>query len=157
MGKKISHDINLLEKRLRADVIKKHLIQSHLPLEVVCFTCGNSSKYLTEAGVNVHAVVNPDKWYTYAEIQRLYGLFDATSGHLPMPLMMDIAMELRRTLVKLPNVVHLPTGSGETYVTLCMAFPSTKIFPLYDLDDSTRYNSGAPLNSLVNSLNERNK
>ena len=47
--------INLLEKKIRAEVIKSYMEELHLPM-AVCMTCGNTAKALREVGVEVDAV-----------------------------------------------------------------------------------------------------
>lgn len=79
--------------------------------------------------------------------------FDATSGHLPMDCMRDIADEFYFHLHKtMPGSILLPTGSGETLVCLKMAFPKTIITAFYNMDAATQYEEDAPLNSLVGLL-----
>ncbi len=145
----IKHDLNLLQKQIRAIVINKYLHEAELPLEVVCFSCGNASYALKKAGLKVHEVLTADHWWTPAEIQRKYKCFDATSGHLPMPLMKEIADGLKMCVVIFDNEIEIPTCSGETIVCLRMAFPKGKFKPVYNLDKSTEFHIEAPLNCLV--------
>jgi hypothetical protein len=46
-------DLNLLEKKIRADIIYNHLLKSGLPPQCICFTSGNSSKFLKEKDLYV--------------------------------------------------------------------------------------------------------
>ena len=80
-------------------------------------------------------------------------MFDATCGHLPIPLMIEISTLLKQEIKSMPNSIELPTGSGESLVCLKMAFPNTVIKPLYNISKGTEYHSEAPLNNLVSLLN----
>lgn len=148
------HEYNILQKQIRAKVIKTHLevLLERSELDCVCFTCGNASKYLIKEGLNVTEVIKPKVWWSYNEIARYFKQFDATSGHLPFPLMVDIANELKAQVEHITNGFKLPAGSGETFVCLSMAFPDKLIHPVYGVDESTKYNEWAPLNSLVSAL-----
>lgn len=146
----MNRKFNFIQKEIRALVIKNYLT-SLGKNECVCFTCGNASKYLKQVGLNVTEIINPAKWYSYGEIQQEYNMFDATSGHLPMPLMMEIAKLLSNNteLKAMPKNNSIATGSGETIICLKLAFPFKNFQPVYNLDKSTEYNPGAPLNNLV--------
>lgn len=152
----ITHEFNLLEKQIRSHVIKQYL-NSIGQNKCVCFSCGNASRELRNVGLEVIEVINPDRWWTFEEIQSAYKCFDATSGHLPIPLMVQIAEELRKKVnIKSIWPLRLPTGSGETFVCFKMAFPDLCIVPVYDLDAATQFNEEAPLNNLVKSLSLNN-
>ena len=125
----------------------------------VCFSCGNAARELQKAGVDVlhigpHGDLIPNKWYTQAEIKRDFPqYFDATSGHLPMELMLEIAKRFRAYLqYSLDDTVYVPTGSGETLVCLKLAYPDREFIAVYDLDEATEYSIHAPLNTLVKLL-----
>lgn len=155
----MNRDINTVQKRIRARVIKDYLngIGTN---ECVCITCGNAAQALVDIGVNVTAVVKPKVWYTPEEIHHKFGkLFDATSGHLPMFLMARIADELKKHFP--PGVIgdsmHLATGSGETFVTLRMAYPFKHIIPVYNLDAATEFHERAPLNDLVDAIYQKTR
>ncbi len=154
---------NLRLKRLRAEVIAEHLEQIGEP-RCVCFTCGNAANALREQGVQVVEVgdegeLAPRKWFGYGEIQQVFnGLFDATSGHLPMPLMRKVAERVGldgkipawvSLANKLMGRVFVPTGSGESIVVLNMAFPNIELLPVRFAHPATEYNHSAPLNALV--------
>lgn len=160
----VGHGINLLQKRARAQVIKSYLTAIGRE-SCVCYTCGNAGEALRRTGLQVRVITKPPRWYTFAEIQGLHHRFDATSGHLPAALMAETARALHKLLelddlllrfvekaVMQGKVIALPTGSGETLVTLKMIYPSLRIIPVYNLDESTRYNAKAPLNVLVRAL-----
>lgn len=161
MKSKFKIDYNLLEKQIRADVIYDHLKKSDLKPEVICFTSGNSAKYLKEKDLYVLAYGSnqkhkPDHWYNFTEIAKKFKMFDATSGHLPMPLMNEIALRLKKVLrnkFKKHQIYYIKTGSGETIVTLKMAFPKINFHPIRLPDYShTEYHKEAPLNNLIFSL-----
>jgi len=147
----MTHEYNELEKKIRARVVANYLRSIGKP-KCVCFSCGNASRELKLVGLDVIEVIRPPRWYSLAEIQLEYGVFDATSGHLPMPLMLDICNKLYLKLRSFPDVEYLPTGSGETFVCLKMAFPKSKIYAVRNLDEATEYNPQAPLNRLVEAL-----
>ena len=132
--------------------------------KVVCFTCGNASKELRLLGVDVLEIgVNgafiPNHWYTQQEIADIFPTyFDATSGHLPMDLMLNIAESYRHELfdvVKEDEEYDVHCGSGETLICLKLAFPNAKFNALYNVPDllaETEYNQHAPLNKIVKLL-----
>lgn len=144
-------------KRLRALAIRRYM-EEHGYGRAVCFSCGNASRELREAGVDV-LDVSPEgdllalRWFTIGEIaERFPGYFDATSGHLPMDCMAMVAGEYRAALGPLEGGICLPTGSGETLVCLKMAYPDLRVTAVYGLDDATEYGPEAPLNWLVRAL-----
>jgi len=151
-------DYNLLVKNIRAIVIKKHLYCIKQD-KCVCFTCGNASKFLRKIGLNVISVGNkegliPARWFSFTDIQNSFNnMFDATSGHLPMPLMDNISLQLRKKLknkFEKDKKYWIKVGSGETIICLKMAFPHIKFIP-YRIKDfaPTEYNANAPLNNLL--------
>ena len=152
-------DVSPIEKRVRAEVIKRYMARNNLG-EAVCFSCGNATAKLKQAGVNLLAIA-PDgdleshRWFTQEEIARLFpNLFDATSGHLPIHLMREIADELRVNLTFDTGTRYIiPSGSGETVVCLKMAFPTVDFYPEYnDNYPATEYSPHAPLNRLVKAM-----
>lgn len=93
-----------------------------------------------------------NRWWTAAEIHKAWpDLFDATSGHLPMPVMRRVATEYFRALSKRLTEGHylVPTGSGETIICLRMVFPGKKFTALYNVWQGTESCINAPLNALV--------
>lgn len=145
-------------KLIRAQVISEHVRAAGIS-SVVCFTCGNAADALRSTGLEVveigpRGALVPGRWWCAAEIARVFPVhFDATSGHLPMPLMLEIAKAFRAQLGELrvedgPYVV--PTGSGETLVCLAFAYPGCSFIAQYDdANPATAYNPGAPLNDAV--------
>lgn len=156
-------DISLLEKSLRAKIIKKHM-QANGYKEAVCFSCGNASKALKKEGVKI-IEISPsgdfiaNRWFKKAEINQIFtGAFDATSGHLPIELMDEIATEIKEKIQLTKNQKYeIPTGSGETFVVLSLAFPEIEFVPIYNEDASTEYHEEAPLNNLVKALQKTGK
>lgn len=147
-------------KRLRAQAIKEYM-GAHGYRKAVCFSCGNASRELKRAGVDV-LDISPTgdmlalRWFTVGEVATMFpSYFDATSGHLPMDCMELVAAEYRRELGQLSGKVNLPTGSGETLVCLKMAYPNLGITAVYDLDAATEYSEDAPLNALVRALADK--
>lgn len=147
-------------KKWRSQVIKEYMEERKIE-KAVCFSCGNASRELKLAGVNCIDVSTEgdliaNRWFTVNEIKDCFsGCFDATSGHLPIDLMIQIARYYKAKLISLPKEIYLPCGSGETLVCLKMAFPKTKINAVYNLDPATEYSEKAPLNSLVVALAEK--
>lgn len=144
-------------KKLRAQAIKAYMSQYGYD-KAVCFSCGNASKALKDAGINTLDIsasgdMQALRWFTIGEIKQWFSaVFDATSGHLPFDCMQLVAQEYKEYIQELPDSIYLPTGSGETLVCLKMAFPNTKITAVYNLNDATRYDHDAPLNKLVELL-----
>lgn len=153
MPNPLNNELNLLEKQVRAAVIKDYLTAKGTK-HCVCFTSGNSAKYLRLQGLTVLGVGDTQElqtrmWWTFNQIATLK-VFDATSGHLPWPLMLEISERLKEQIKELPYRLVLPTGSGETLVCLKLAFPLTKFYAKYNLNPATEYSANAPLNKLVN-------
>lgn len=144
-------------KRIRAKVIKEYMHKYGYE-KAVCFSCGNATRELKRAGVNVLDIsptgdLQALKWYTMGDIKQTFpSYFDATSGHLPYECMLWIAQEYKKYLGDIPQTIYLPTGSGETLVCLKLAYPKSKIKAVYNLNSATAYEKGAPLNSLVRLL-----
>jgi len=146
-------------KKLRARVIKEYVAAAGYR-GVVCFSCGNASTALKEAGLYVIDVsprgeLEARKWWTPEDIHRAWpDLFDATSGHLPLPLMVKISAAFKKYLGPEPYSLNVPTGSGETILALKVAYPTLDFRPVYNLDDATKYNPEAPLNKVVEGICE---
>ena len=152
-------DIYKTEKRIRAEVVRAYMERNGIPY-AVCFSCGNASRYLREAGVPMIDIspqgdLTANRWFTMEEIrQRFPNAFDATSGHLPTDMMHEIAERLRAELSFDTDTEYvIPTGSGESIVCLKMAFPEAKLTPQYnDSDPATEFNEEAPLNGIVRAM-----
>jgi len=144
-------------KQLRAIAIKRYMAAHGLD-KAVCFSCGNASRALKEAGVKTLDIsptgdLQSNRWFRVGEIRAAFpGYFDATSGHLPIDCMLDVSDEFYFALRILPEAINLPTGSGETLVCLKLAFPETKITAVYNLNPATQFEEDAPLNALVRLL-----
>ncbi|MBP2291030.1 hypothetical protein [Azospirillum rugosum] len=145
-------------KRLRALVIAQHVRETGLP-GVVCFSCGNASRALKEVGLYTVEIapggdLSAGKWWTASEIAKAWPhLLDATSGHLPVPVMAAVATALRDDMGELPaDTYDVPTGSGETLVCLAMAYPDSRFRPVYGVGKGTAFEPFAPLNGLVLAL-----
>jgi len=152
-------DIYKTEKRIRAEVVRAYMKRNGISY-AVCFSCGNASRFLREAGVPLIDIspqgdLTANRWFTMEEIrQRFPQAFDATSGHLPTDLMREIAERLRAELSFDTGTEYIiPTGSGEGVVCLKMAFPDVLFTPQYDdSDPATEYNEEAPLNGVVRAM-----
>ena len=142
-------------KIIRAKVIADYMQAAKYSAAVV-FTCGNAADALRNAGVDVIEIsergdLRPGKWWRPEEIRRAWPhLFDATSGHLPAPLMVRIAKSIKEHLGILELGTYIvPTGSGETIICLRMAYPDIEFTPIYNMHNGTRYELEAPLNYWV--------
>lgn len=152
--------LSIPAKRLRAEVIAAYVRSTGLP-GVICFTCGHAAEELRRQGVQVVEIgpegeLHPARWWSAEEIARTWPhLLDATSGHLPAPLMGAIARRFREHLAELdPEATYeIPTGSGETICCLAWAYPSGRFVAVYDdAEPATRHDPQAPLNGLVRAL-----
>jgi len=154
--------VNLLEKKIRAEVVKEYLNYFGIN-ECVCFTCGNSGKFLKKVGLNVITVgenefLKPARWFEYEEISNTFKSFNATSGYLNIVLMNRIAEKIREVIGELDeNNYLIPTGSGETLFALFLAYPDKRFYPLRLGTPETRFDEGNPLNKLLNAITDRNK
>lgn len=151
-------NVNLWQKRIRSEVIAEHLLALGTK-KCVCFSCGNAADSLTAAGLDVvyigeRAALSPQKWFTFSEIAYCFnGLFDATSGHLPIPLINRIAEKMRQEQPVYCGPLAIPSGSGETILCLRLAYPNLLFTAAYDdSNPATQYNLDAPLNQLVDLL-----
>ena len=146
-------------KQIRANAIKEYCEKYNIK-KLVCFSCGNASRSLKEVGLDVIDVspngdLEAKHWFTQREISELFpDRFDATSGHVPMELMIMISDHFKNYLKEIPEEIYLPTGSGETLVELKLAFPDTKIHAVYNINEATEYSEYCVLNNLVNVLAE---
>jgi len=147
-------------KRLRAEAIAEYVRAAGVG-GVVCFTCGNAAEELRRQGLHVVEVgprgeLDAGWWWPAERIARTWPhLLDATSGHLPAPLMARVAEAFRRYLGPLDmDVVHeVASGSGETVVCLAWAYPECRFAAVYDgRRPETRYGRQAPLNGLVRAV-----
>ena len=149
-------DVSIVEKTVRARVIRDYMRLYDIK-RAICFSCGNATRLLKEVGVDVLAIAPggdmlPGRWFMPGEIASKFpGYFDATSGHLPFYMMVDIAKRLQYELNFKPGEHYaIPTGSGETIICLQLAFPETSFMAVYDDNDpATTYEDLSPLNSYV--------
>jgi hypothetical protein len=148
--------LNFPHKKIRAQVIAEYVHTAGYR-GVVVFTCGNAAETLRDEGLDVTEVgprgdLKTEKWWTMAEIHKAWpDLFDATSGHLAVPLMGDVAKAYRAHLGDLPpGTYSVASGSGETVTCLRIAYPLLTFDPTYDNSkpETTRH-PDAPLNSVV--------
>lgn len=145
-------------KQIRAQVIAEYANAAGYR-GVVAFSCGNATRELRAAGLWVldispsGDIAPTGKWWTPAEIHRAFpDLFDATSGHLPAWMMIEIGKRFREYLGDIEGG-DVPSGSGETIMCLRWAYPDKIFRPVYNLDKATEYNDNSPLNYLVNLCN----
>ncbi len=149
-------------KQARARVIAKFVREAGYP-GVVCFTCGNAAEALRGQGLDVIEVgprggLTTNHWFTPASIKKIFPqLLDATSGHLSLALMWEIAMEIKREhegggVWLMASVYDVPSGSGETITCLRLAYPEINFFPVYGCGQGTEYHAEAPLNGIVRAM-----
>lgn len=126
-------DIAYKAKRIRAKVIARYMKRNGFE-RCVCFSCGNACDALIAEGLDCIAIaperdLRAERWWTLEEIRKTFPTaFDATSGHLPVDVLLDVADEFRSEFASLfcdGSEYIVPTGSGETIVCLKLAFPQT--------------------------------
>ena len=141
-------------KKIRAAVIKEYMQECGYK-KAVCFSCGNASTALKDAGVDLldmspYGDMIAQRWFTPSEIMKWFpDSLDATSGHLSIELMSKIGKAFKEYLGELPQVNYIPTGSGETITCLKMAYPDKEFVAVYNIDQATEYSEQATLNGLV--------
>jgi hypothetical protein len=155
--KRLRRVLRFPQKQIRSRVIKDY-VRAARYRGVVVFSCGNSAAALREQGLDVLEVgprgdLKTEKWWSHAEIHRTWpDRFDATSGHLAVPLMWDIAKAFRAHLGELEDALYtVPSGSGETIFCLRGAYPLLDFEAAYDDKPETRRDPDAPLNPFVDS------
>lgn len=142
-------------------------IYSYYTGQVVCFTSGNASAALADEGFDVitigdksvkGACLSPNMWFKPHNVKKVFPtMLDLTSGHLDVGTMELIGLYYKSCLDLWggeieDDIVYVPTGSGETLVSLALAYPDKKFVAVYNLDDHTKYDKNAPLNRLVEKL-----
>lgn len=142
-------------KLIRAAVIERHVRAARFP-GVIVFSCGHAANALREIGLDVLEIgpngrLRAESWFTPADIHNIWpNLFDATSGHLPVPLMVQLAAAFRGYVGPLlGSAYEIPTGSGETIVCLRWAYPHIQFTPVFNVGPGTDYNEHAPLMPVV--------
>lgn len=140
-------------KRLRARIIADYMNAAGIE-RCLCFSCGNASRALKQV-LPPSAVLEPavnGKWWTVEEIAQTWPEhFDATSGHLSVPLMAKLAQCLKRECGVLHGDHQVPTGSGETLLALSIAYPDVRFIPVQDGSKSTEWHEQSPLYSFIQS------
>lgn len=150
----MSNMLTFPAKKIRSRVIKEFILDAGYR-GAICFTCGNAANELREVGVDVleispYGPLSANKWWNPASVHKVWpDLFDATSGHLPVHLMVKISVAFREYLGELIGEYDVPTGSGETIVCLRWAYPDCRFNPIYGLNESTKFNPEAPLVAIV--------
>lgn len=141
-------------KKIRAEYIAEYIKAAGYEGAVV-FGCGNGAQALRDCGVTVLDIsprgeLVPTRWWQPAEIAKTWPkYFDATSGHLPAWMMIEIGRRFKDYLGNDLQECFVPSGSGETIVCLRWVYPGIKLSPIYDIDDATQYNENSPLNCLA--------
>lgn len=157
-------------KRLRAEIIYDYVLFSQYR-GVVLLSCGNAIKWMRwvvqkkQKGKSKFACkvevaeMTTTKWLTNEQIGNMAPThFEATSGHLPLWLMVRIAKKFRNYFNShggLPlKKYYVPTGSGETILCLKLAYPKKEFVAVYNVSRGSKYEKKAPLNDAVTALFE---
>jgi hypothetical protein len=126
---------------------------------VVCFTCGNAAAALRDAGLDVLEIgpagdLVPGRWWEVDEIAREFpDRFDATAGHLPLPMVAKLAEALGEYChawgIEPQDGDRIPTGSGETLLAMTLAYPGVRFVAEVNGGPETEFTAAAPLYGLV--------
>ena len=150
-------------KKERAPVIVD-FAKAHHYEGIVIFSIGNSDdvkRSILMSSLNLIQVSpggdlqSANRWWTQDEIKSSWpNYFDATSGHLPVFLLNQVVIKIRSKFLGIDESgeYFVPTGSGETFVCMAMAFPRVKFRAVYNIDKYTQWNPNAPLNDMVKAL-----
>lgn len=145
-------------KQIRSLVIKKYLDKIGLK-KVVCFSCGNATRELKNLGLDVldispNGLLSSNKWFNSNDVLKYFPeRFNATSGYLPIDLMIKIGKAFKNELGNIPNNLKIPSGSGETIICLSLAYPNLNFIPLYDNNNlATKFDKECPLNPLIDKM-----
>ena len=150
-------------KKERSSIIIDYA-KTHLYEGIVVFSIGNPddlSRSILRSSLNLISVSpggdlqSANKWWSQEEIRTSWpNYFDATSGHLPVFLLNQIVVRIRSKFLGIDELkeYYIPTGSGETFVCMAMAFPKMSFRAVYNIDQYTQWNPNAPLNDLVYAL-----
>lgn len=136
----------LQNKRIRAEAIVDHYGNRRL----YCFSCGNATAALQDAGANVisispHDKINSQGYISPMVSDEMFQGVNVTSGSLPLHLMSDIAHQYEIILgdtIKNQDV-YVPCGSGETLFALSFFIPVSRLkavtstFAPIDLDGTS--------------------
>lgn len=136
--------VDLNFKALRAHVIAGYCQRARIRSVVLC-TCGNAAAELRphvpeviEIGPGPLAIFRPTRWLLPSDIRRMFpGKFDATSGHLPFWMLVQVSKIVRDTLSLREAVAEgrplvVPSGSGESAVVVKLAFPTANVVAQFD-------------------------
>ena len=141
-------DLKFDFKRERARLIYDFLHTGFSTPKVVLLTCGNAAQACREHAMDVVelgggpcADLAPNQWMKPGHVARLFpDRFDATSGHLPLWMLIELAKTMR---VKNPDAlalsdfdekeeIYVPSGSGESAVITALAFPALRVVACFD-------------------------
>lgn len=158
-------DLNFDFKFHRAAVVQRYLAESGKAPRVVVCTCGNAARKLRKVGLNVFEVgrfgtLVPSRWLTPEDVAQAFpNRFDATSGHLPLFLMLRVAVMLRAKCPEGVEIaakrgqIHVPSGSGESAVITALAFPGAQVVAVFNNSKpATRYEKENVLYSVFPTL-----
>ena len=85
---------------LPAKELRSRCIAGAVEIPVVCFTCGNAASALRRHGLEVveispYGKLSANKWCSTTDIRQMFpSMYDATSGHLPVDMMVKIGKEM---------------------------------------------------------------
>ncbi len=150
-------------KKDRAAVVVDYA-RTHFYEGIVVFSIGDPNdlqRSILRSSLNLISVSpggdlqSANKWWSQEEIRTSWpNYFDATSGHLPVFLLNQIVVRIRSKFLGIDESKEyfIPTGSGETFVCMALAFPRVTFRAVYNIDRYTQWNPNAPLNDWVSAL-----
>jgi hypothetical protein len=155
---KIGGNTMLEIKRLRAEFLAQHCVRSGFT-GIACLTCGTTGIALIHAcqkhDLECRVFSNPKRWWSNEEFIKHNGtqFFDATSGHIQLLLMCKLGLIYRGLLGDIEDSsITVPSGSGETALSLKFAYPDKIIIAEYGNTKETKKEPYAPLNEIVRAL-----
>lgn len=143
--------IKLPTKRIRSEVIKDFYGDQR----VHCFSCGNSTAALKQAGVNVVAIdeESPLRAVQYIApklAQHYFNCPDVSSGCLPPALVSQLAATLKNffehDVLNGKGKIYVPCGSGETIFALSFFIAPHRLFAVVSQEFApTAFDKMSPL------------
>ncbi len=133
----------LPNKRIRAEVIKDYYGDARL----YCFSCGNATRALQEAGTKVTTIEGADRYISPKMADKIFGGVNVTSGCLIPQLMTKLALRYEDELLTLPDTgdVYVPCGSGETLFALSYFVNIRRLKPVISNYAPLQLNNMSPL------------
>lgn len=155
---RINSDQMVQIKQIRADWIAQYCKMAGY-LGISCLTCGTTGIALITAcrkeGLECRVFSNPRRWWGNADFIEYNGsqFFDATSGHIPLFMICKLGILYRSYLGDTQaETITVPTGSGETAISLRIAYPDKIIVAQYGESAEIKREGDAVLNAAVDAL-----